>query len=169
MTLSVNIAQYVGRLHRIHDRKKEVQVYDYADLNVPMLERMFNRRCRGYEAVGYRILLPASAIPGWPVEVPLPVDPLWKADSNAGAKYFEDRCCLSQLDKIDWSAVQTLDWRGSQKKEGKQAEFLMEYCFPWELVERIGIHSGEIYQQVANAFTQDCHRPVIDIKSEWYY
>ncbi len=74
------IAQYVGRLHRLHDRKKEVQVYDYADLNVPMLERMFNRRCRGYEAVGYRILLPASAIPGWPVEVPLPVDPLWKAD-----------------------------------------------------------------------------------------
>ena len=77
------IAQYVGRLHRLHDRKKEVQVYDYADLNVPMLERMFNRRCRGYEAVGYRILLPASAIPGWPVEVPLPVDPLWKADYAA--------------------------------------------------------------------------------------
>ena len=74
------IAQYVGRLHRLHDCKNEVQVYDYADLNVPMLERMFNRRCSGYEAVGYRILLPASAIPGWPVEVPLPVDPLWKAD-----------------------------------------------------------------------------------------
>lgn len=45
-----------------------------------MLERMFNRRCRGYEAVGYRILLPASTIPGWPVSVPLPVDPAWKAD-----------------------------------------------------------------------------------------
>jgi superfamily II DNA or RNA helicase len=28
------IAQYVGRLHRLHDRKREVQVYDYADLNV---------------------------------------------------------------------------------------------------------------------------------------
>jgi hypothetical protein len=45
-----------------------------------MLSRMFDRRCRGYEAIGYRILLPASAIPGWPADVPLPSDPLWKRD-----------------------------------------------------------------------------------------
>jgi superfamily II DNA or RNA helicase/very-short-patch-repair endonuclease len=74
------IAQYVGRLHRLHHGKKEVRVYDYADLNVPMLARMFDRRCRGYEAVGYRITLPASAVPGWPASVPLPVDPQWKRD-----------------------------------------------------------------------------------------
>ena len=72
------IAQYVGRLHRLHADKHEVQVYDYADLDVPMLARMFERRCAGYEAVGYTILLPASAIPGWPAEVPLPIDPEWK-------------------------------------------------------------------------------------------
>jgi superfamily II DNA or RNA helicase/very-short-patch-repair endonuclease len=72
------IAQYAGRLHRLHDRKREVRVYDYADLNVPMLARMFDRRCRGYEAVGYSIRLPASAVPGWPEDIPLPVDPQWK-------------------------------------------------------------------------------------------
>ena len=55
-------------------------VSDYADLNVPMLARMFDRRCRGYEAVGYTIVLPASAIPGWPADVTLPADPLWKRD-----------------------------------------------------------------------------------------
>ena len=77
------IAQYVGRLHRRHHRKCEVRVYDYADLNVPMLARMFDRRCRGYEAVGYRILLPGSAVPGWPVEVPLPVEPRWKNEYAA--------------------------------------------------------------------------------------
>ena len=77
------IAQYVGRLHRLHHCKREVRVYDYADLNVPMLARMFDRRCRGYEAVGYTILLPASAVPGWPVDVPLPVDPQWKRDYAA--------------------------------------------------------------------------------------
>ena len=44
------IAQYAGRLHRLYDGKREVRVYDYADLNVPMLARMFDRRCRGYEA-----------------------------------------------------------------------------------------------------------------------
>lgn len=74
------IAQYAGRLHRLHEGKTEVRVYDYADLNVPMLSRMFDRRCAGYEAVGYSILLPASAVPGWPPDVPLPVDPQWKRD-----------------------------------------------------------------------------------------
>lgn len=80
------IAQYAGRLHRLHDRKREVRVYDYADLNVPMLARMFDRRCRGYEAIGYTILLPASAVPGWPVDVPLPVDPEWKKDYAASVR-----------------------------------------------------------------------------------
>jgi len=77
------IAQYVGRLHRLHDGKTEVRVYDYADLNVPMLARMFDRRCAGYEAIGYTVLLPGSAVPGWPVEVPLPVDPQWKQEYAA--------------------------------------------------------------------------------------
>ena len=80
------IAQYAGRLHRLHERKREVRVYDYADLNVPMLSRMFDRRCRGYEAIGYKILLPASAVPGWPADVPLPVDPIWKNDYAASVR-----------------------------------------------------------------------------------
>jgi very-short-patch-repair endonuclease len=80
------IAQYAGRLHRLHEGKREVRVYDYADLNVPMLARMFDRRCRGYEALGYTILLPASAVPGWPVEVPLPIDPEWKRDYAASVR-----------------------------------------------------------------------------------
>ena len=80
------IAQYAGRLHRLYDGKREVRVYDYADLNVPMLARMFDRRCRGYEAVGYTILLPASAIPGWPVDVVLPSDPVWKRDYSGSVR-----------------------------------------------------------------------------------
>jgi very-short-patch-repair endonuclease len=80
------IAQYAGRLHRLYDAKREVRIYDYADLNVPMLARMFDRRCRGYEAVGYTLLVPASAIPGWPADVPLPADPLWKRDYSGSVR-----------------------------------------------------------------------------------
>jgi superfamily II DNA or RNA helicase/very-short-patch-repair endonuclease len=80
------VAQYVGRLHRLHEGKRQVLVYDYADLEVPMLSRMFERRCRGYEAVGYTILLPASALPGWPQDVPLPVDASWKHDYAASVR-----------------------------------------------------------------------------------
>jgi hypothetical protein len=77
------IAQYVGRLHRLHDGKREVQVYDYADIDIPMLLRMFERRCRGYEAVGYTIEVPASATPGWPANVALPGDPQWKSQYSS--------------------------------------------------------------------------------------
>ena len=47
------LAQYAGRLHRLHDRKREVLIYDYADLDVRVLARMFERRRRGYKAIGY--------------------------------------------------------------------------------------------------------------------
>ena len=80
------IAQYVGRLHRLYDGKREVRVYDYADLNVPMLARMFDRRCRGYEAIGYKMQLPGSAVPGWPADVPLPIDPEWKSQYAASVR-----------------------------------------------------------------------------------
>ena len=78
--------QYAGRLHRLHERKREVRIYDYVDLDVPMLAKMFDRRCKGYEAIGYTILLPASAVPGWPADVPLPVDPHWKRDYSASVR-----------------------------------------------------------------------------------
>jgi len=45
------VAQYVGRLHRIREGKRQVRVYDYADLNVLMFSRMFDKRCRGYESL----------------------------------------------------------------------------------------------------------------------
>jgi len=80
------VAQYVGRLHRLHEGKREVRVYDYADLNVRMFANMFDRRCRGYESLGYTVLLPASALPGWPVEVPLPIEPEWKQNYAASVR-----------------------------------------------------------------------------------
>jgi superfamily II DNA or RNA helicase/very-short-patch-repair endonuclease len=80
------IAQYAGRLHRLHDGKREVRIHDYVDLDVPMFARMFDRRCAGYEAVGYTILLPASALPGWPDDVSLPIDPVWKKDYSASVR-----------------------------------------------------------------------------------
>jgi superfamily II DNA or RNA helicase len=49
------LQQYVGRLHRLHDGKRVVRVYDYVDPNVPMLARMYERRLKGYDAIGYTI------------------------------------------------------------------------------------------------------------------
>ena len=49
------LVQYAGRLHRLHDMKKEVVIFDYADLEVPMLAKMYKRRLAGYKAIGYEI------------------------------------------------------------------------------------------------------------------
>lgn len=48
------LQQYAGRLHRLHPDKKLVQVYDYVDRHVPMLRRMYEKRKKGYENMGYR-------------------------------------------------------------------------------------------------------------------
>jgi len=47
------LSQYAGRLHRMHANKKDVRIYDYADLNVTMLARMYERRLKGYGSLGY--------------------------------------------------------------------------------------------------------------------
>jgi superfamily II DNA or RNA helicase len=52
------LQQYVGRLHRLHENKRVVQVYDYVDKKVPMLMRMYNKRLIGYKALGYKIEKP---------------------------------------------------------------------------------------------------------------
>ena len=47
------LVQYAGRLQRLHPGKTEVRIYDYVDRDVPMLSRMFEKRLRGYRAIGY--------------------------------------------------------------------------------------------------------------------
>ncbi|MBN2242584.1 MAG: DEAD/DEAH box helicase family protein [Acidobacteria bacterium] len=48
------LQQYAGRLHRLYRNKKEVRIYDYVDVQVGMLERMYRRRLNGYAAMGYK-------------------------------------------------------------------------------------------------------------------
>ena len=54
------LAQYVGRLHRLHAAKREVLVHDYVDRAVPALKRMSEKRVRGYESLGYTVERPAA-------------------------------------------------------------------------------------------------------------
>lgn len=49
------LQQYAGRLHRLHDGKKVVQIYDYIDENLPVLMRMFDKRMKGYRAMSYSL------------------------------------------------------------------------------------------------------------------
>ena len=50
-----SLAQYAGRIHRESEGKDLVTIYDYVDSSIPMLERMFNKREKGYKAMGYQV------------------------------------------------------------------------------------------------------------------
>jgi superfamily II DNA or RNA helicase len=48
------LAQYAGRLHRLHATKRDVVIYDYVDENEPMFAKMAVKRETGYRSLGYR-------------------------------------------------------------------------------------------------------------------
>ncbi len=87
--------------------------------------------------------------------------------SNAGSYYFEDRADLQCLGDLDWSAIHARQW--SARKETKQAEFLVEHCVPWALVERIGVHSPAIRQSVLQCLATTTQRPRVEVVDAWYY
>jgi hypothetical protein len=89
--------------------------------------------------------------------------------SNAGTFYAEFRNRLSQLSEVDWDAVAARDFRDRQVKEGKQAEFLIHEFFPWHLVRRIGTRSTSSQHHAARAISGAAHRPVVEVRPDWYY
>lgn len=49
------LQQYAGRLHREHINKTDIRIIDFVDSGHPALMRMWEKRQRGYRAMGYRI------------------------------------------------------------------------------------------------------------------
>ena len=89
--------------------------------------------------------------------------------TNAGSRYFVDRCDVAHLNEINWDAVQTSQWSGSPTKEQKQAEFLIERRFPWHLVEEIAVIDQATGHKAVHAIAGVAHRPSVQIRPSWYY
>lgn len=89
--------------------------------------------------------------------------------SNAGARYTEFRCSLDDLGDVDWDAVANDDFRSSEVKEGKQAEFLVYEFLAWELVQEIGVHSEDVAAQVRAILAGVPHAPPVIVRREWYF
>lgn len=87
--------------------------------------------------------------------------------SNASSLYFKDRCDLANLGEINWEAVQAKQWQ--ECKEDKQAEFLIERQFPWNLILRIGVRSKQMRSRVMEVVEAARHKPRVEIKPGWYY
>jgi len=91
------------------------------------------------------------------------------SDRNAGSYYTDFYNSLNKLDKIDWKAVTSTDFRDPLVKEGKQAEFLIHDTCPWHLVEKIGVLNDRIRNQVNAIIRNIQNKPVVTIERTWYY
>jgi superfamily II DNA or RNA helicase len=49
------LIQYTGRLNRTYHGKNEIQVYDYVEEQVPVLAKMYRRRLKGYNGLGFTV------------------------------------------------------------------------------------------------------------------
>lgn len=55
VSYSGRLEQYVGRLNRDYDGKKDVIVYDYIDSHISKFEAMYLKRLRTYKRIGFRV------------------------------------------------------------------------------------------------------------------
>jgi hypothetical protein len=87
---------------------------------------------------------------------------------NAGTRYVDSYRSVAELSRIDWTAVQSTDWRSPATRERKQAEFLLWESFPWSLVECIGVIDREMQRQVAEVLQESPWRPDVRVEPTWY-
>jgi superfamily II DNA or RNA helicase len=81
------LQQYAGRLHRLYEPKKEVKIYDYVDIQVKMLEKMYQKRLNGYASMGYKAK--GEEIDDTPLDIIFDKDnflPVFNQDINTAEK-----------------------------------------------------------------------------------
>ncbi len=49
------VVQYVGRLLRTHEGKHHVELHDYVDIRIPVLDRMHTKRLPAYATLGFDV------------------------------------------------------------------------------------------------------------------
>ena len=89
--------------------------------------------------------------------------------SNAGSYYFNDYNDFSQLDIINWDAINATNWQAV--KEEKQAELLVENSLDLRLLDRIGVNNSTIYTKVSTILNKHAqiYHPKIEVVRDWYY
>ena len=88
----------------------------------------------------------------------------------AMSDFYED---VARMDLVDWPLMESRYWFDTQqypdRKRRRQAELLVHRFFPWELVTTIGVLSEAMRERVEAALADAEHRPVIQVRRDWYY
>jgi len=76
---------------------------------------------------------------------------------------------MSYLHELDGDAIASTDFRDPNVKEGKQAEFLVYGFFPFDLVERIGVHRADVGNNVRSVLAKSGYTPRVEMRDDWYF
>jgi len=92
----------------------------------------------------------------------------WSFSSgNAATEYTSFYADSIDLDKLDWGAISTNNWR--ECIHTKQAEFLIEQRCPTHLIECIGVLSRTTQKQVEQILHQSETTIPVMLRPDWYY
>ena len=126
------LTQYAGRLHRQHDGKREVIIYDYADTNIQMFSRMFNKRCAGYKAIGYKIMMPVPLASGLPYNVSLiRSKKLDETYTDTVRRILRDGVSADEIDLFVLAAEQIAQSNAEEYSEGKARSAVEHFLYQY--------------------------------------
>ena len=90
-------------------------------------------------------------------------------DRHADLGYANQYDSLDDLDKVDWAVMPERYWNDYEKKEKRQAEFLVhDYC-AWAVIEEIAVINQSVKEKVEMALAGATHKPAVYIRRNWYY
>lgn len=90
-------------------------------------------------------------------------------DRNAATAYAQQFDALSDLDKIDWTAMPKRIWNDPVVKEPRQSEFLVHDVFDWTAVHEIAVIDATQQARVLAILGAALHRPPVTVHRDWYY
>jgi hypothetical protein len=94
-------------------------------------------------------------------------------DGHATMAFTEFCCNLDELSKVDWKVMNMTYWNDTpefpDRKRRRQAEFLVRDFLPWSQVKQVVVLNKELCQKVNEMIENSSHKPIVNIKPDWYY
>lgn len=94
-------------------------------------------------------------------------------DRHAVIKYAKFYNNLDSLNDLDWKSIKNKQWdkipTHPDRKEKKQAEFLIYKQVPWQLIYGIGVANNNVIDKISNILTGSSHQPIIKVIENWYF
>ena len=94
-------------------------------------------------------------------------------DRHAVVSYAQFYNDLEKINNLDWRTIKLRYWADTpedpDRKEKKQAEFLIYEKLPWEHIYGIAVNNEGAFSKVETILNGLQHKPIVKIKKEWYY